>query len=144
MQGRFYRMCSNMERNITIRGSIMIKQVLLAGMLLILATGAFAQEAKHEEKHGGKVTVIVTHEVKDYAAWRKVFDADGPNRAKGGFKVSGVYRDAKSPNVVSVVGEFPTAAAVEAFVTNPKLKEAMEQGGVLGKPDVKVLTKTGS
>jgi quinol monooxygenase YgiN len=133
-----------MERNLTIRGFIMIKQVLLAGMLLILATGTFAQETKHEEKHGGKVTVIVTHEVKEYSAWRKVFDADEPNRVKGGFKVSGVYRDAKSPNVVSIIGEFPSAAAVDAFVSSPKLKEAMEQGGVLGQPEVKVLTKAGS
>jgi hypothetical protein len=133
-----------MERNLTIRGSIMIKQVLLAGMLLILATGAFAQEKKHEEKQGGKVTVVITHEVKDYAAWRKIYDADELNRSKAEFKVSGVYRDVKNPNWVSVIGEFPNAAAAEAFATNPKLKEIMERGGVLGKPDVKFLMKTGS
>jgi hypothetical protein len=144
MHGRFYRMCSSMERNTTHTGSIMIKQVLLAGMLLILATGTFAQEAKHEEKHGAKVTVIITHEVKDYTAWRKIYDADELNRSKSEFKVSGVYRDVKNPNWVSVIGEFPNAAAAEAFATNPKLKEIMERGGVLGKPDVKFLTKAGS
>jgi hypothetical protein len=122
----------------------MIKQVLLAGMVLVLATGAFAQDMKHEEKHAGKVTVVITHEVKDYAAWRKIYDADELNRSKGGFKVMGVYRDVKSPNWVSVVGEFPSAAAAETFVTNPKLKEIMERGGVLGKPEIKFLTKTGS
>jgi quinol monooxygenase YgiN len=57
-----------------------------------------------------------------------------------GFKVWGVYRDAKSPNWVSIIGTFPNAGAVDAFMASPKLKEAMENAGVLGKPDVKVLT----
>ena len=121
----------------------MIKLVMLAGLAIILTTGAFARSGVEGEKHGGKVTVVITHEVKDYTAWKKVFDADAPNRAKGGFMVSGVYRDAKSPNVVTIMGEFPSAEGVEAFVANPKLHEAMEKGGVIGKPEVKVLTKAG-
>jgi hypothetical protein len=31
------------------------------------AVGVYAQNTNVEAKHGGKVTVIVTHEVKDYA-----------------------------------------------------------------------------
>jgi hypothetical protein len=41
--------------------------------------------------------------------------------------------------MVSVIGEFPSAAAADAFTTNPKLKEIMEKAGVVGKPDVKIL-----
>jgi hypothetical protein len=122
----------------------MIKHVLLAVMVLALAVGAVAQGKKYEEKQSGKVTVVITHEVKDYTAWKKIFDADEMNRSKGGFKVSGVYRDAKNPNWVTVVGEFPGLEAAEAFATNPKLKEIMERGGVLGKPDVKYLTRVRS
>jgi len=97
---------------------------------------------KKEPAKSGAVTVIVTHEVKEYASWRKVYDADEANRKMAGFKVWGVYRDAKSPNWVTIIGTFPNTGAVDAFISNPKLKEAMEKGGVLGKPDVKVLTAT--
>ena len=134
----------------------MIRRVLLAGMILAVTLGATAQEMKHEGKHeekhegahggkhGDRVTAVITHEVKDYAAWKKVFDGDAGNRTKGGFKISGLYRDAKSPNWVTVVGEFRDLEAAQAFVMNPKLKEAMEAGGVMGKPDIKFLTRVGS
>ncbi len=128
----------------------MFKRTLFMVCLLLLASaGAFAQdmkkgsamqEMKKEPAKSGTVTVIVTHEVKEYTSWRKVYDADEPNRKMMGFKVWGVYRDAKSPNWVSIIGTFPNAGAVDAFMASPKLKEAMENAGVLGKPDVKVLT----
>ncbi len=113
---------------------------LVTAMTLCLAAGLSAQEAMKKPAQGGKVTVVVTHEVKEYTAWRKAYDADEPTRKKAGFKVSGVYADVSNPNMISVIGEFPSAAAVDAFMANPVLKEAMEKGGVLGKPDVKVLT----
>ena len=53
--------------------------------------------------------------------------------------MSGVYADAKDPNMVTIVGTFPSASAVDAFMTSPKLKEAMDKAGVVGPPDVKVL-----
>jgi hypothetical protein len=137
-------MYSIVECNLTKEGSFMMKHVLLAGMVLALAVAAVAQGTKHEEKKSGTVTVVITHEVKDYAAWKKIYDADDLNRSKAGFKNAGVYRDAKNPSWVSVIGEFPSAEAAESFTSNPKLREIMERGGVLGKPEIKVLTKAGS
>ena len=113
---------------------------LVVAMTLCLAVGASAQEAMKKPAEGGKVTVIVTHEVKDYNSWRKGYDADATNRKNAGFKVSGVFADVNNPNMVTIIGEFPNAAAAEAFTTSPKLKEVMEKAGVIGKPDVKVLT----
>ena len=119
----------------------MFNRVLLLGcMSLFLVAGVFAQELKMESKQGGKVTVVVTHEVKDYAAWKKGYDAHNAVRAKAGFSVSGVYCDAKNPNMVTIIGTFPSAAAAEAFFTSPDLKETMTKAGVVGKPDIKVLT----
>jgi quinol monooxygenase YgiN len=121
----------------------MFKRTLfMACLVLSVSAGVFAQDMKKDPAKSGTVTVIVTHEVKEYASWRKVYDADEVNRKMAGFKVWGVYRDAKSPNWVTIIGTFPNAGAVDAFISNPKLKEAMEKGGVLGKPDVKVLTAT--
>lgn len=112
---------------------------LVAAMTLCLVVGLSAQETMKAPAHVGKVMVIVTHAVKDYAVWRKGFDADEGNRQKAGFKVSGVYADVTNPNLVSIVGEFPSAAAANAFITNPKLKEIMDKAGVVSKPEVKVL-----
>ena len=113
---------------------------LVAAMTLCLAVGVRAQDKMMEAAPDGKVLVVVTHEVKDYATWRKGYDADGGNRKKAGFKVTGVYADVNNPNMISIIGEFPSAAAADAFATSPVLKDAMEKAGVIGKPDVKVLT----
>jgi quinol monooxygenase YgiN len=119
----------------------MIRYLLfVVGMTLCLSIGTSAQEAMKKPVSGGKVVVIITHEVKEYSAWRKGYDADESNRKQAGFKVSGVYADVKNPNMVTIVGEFPSAAAAEAFSTSPKLKEVMEKAGVVGNPEVKILT----
>jgi hypothetical protein len=119
----------------------MVKQLaLLVVLSLSFAVAGMAQEMKAKPTHATSVTVIVTHEVKDYAAWRKGFDADEGNRTKAGFKVKGVFADVKNPKIVSIIGEFPSAEAAEGFTQSPKLKEVMEKAGVVGKPEVKVLT----
>jgi quinol monooxygenase YgiN len=119
----------------------MVKNLfLVVAMTLCLAVGLSAQEAMKKPALGGKVIVVVTHEVKEYSTWRKGYDADESNRKNAGFKVSGVYADANNPNMVTIIGEFPNAVAVDAFMTSPKLKEAMENAGVIGKPEVKMLT----
>jgi quinol monooxygenase YgiN len=129
----------------------MVKRMLsLVCLLLFLSIGSFAQDMKQsggmdmkkDKSHSGTVTVIITHEVKEYASWRKVYDADETNRRAAGMKVWGVYADVKNPNLVTIIGTFPSAGALEGFVSSPKLKEAMDKGGVMGKPDVKVLIAT--
>ncbi len=112
---------------------------LAVALMLSLAVGASAQDTMMKPAKAGKVVVVITHEVKDYATWRKAYDADEPNRKSGGFKVWGVYADVNNPNQVSVIGEFPTAAAAAAFTSSPKLKEVMEKAGVIGKPEIMVL-----
>jgi Protein of unknown function (DUF3764). len=86
-------------------------------------------------------TVIVTHEVKNYSDWRKVYDADEVNRSKAGMNVTGVYQSVENPNLITIVGEAPSADSLKQFFSNPELKAAMEKGGVLGMPDVKVLSR---
>ncbi len=108
-------------------------------LMLSLVIGASAQDMMMKSGKAAKVIVVITHEVKDYAAWRKGYDADESNRKSAGFKVWGVYADVNNPNMVSVIGEFPSAAAATAFTASPKLKEVMEKAGVIGKPDIKVL-----
>ena len=86
-------------------------------------------------------TAVITHEVKDYSVWRKVYDADEENRIKAGFNITGVYQSDNNANLVTMIGETPSVEALKGFMANPALKEAMELGGVIGIPDVKILNK---
>ncbi len=86
-------------------------------------------------------TVIVQHEVKDFAEWKPVFDADGVNRAKAGVKQLGVYTSVKNPNDVTMIFEVSDAAVIDSYMGNPRLQEEMKKGGVISAPITSVLNK---
>jgi hypothetical protein len=87
------------------------------------------------------VTVIISHECKNYSDWRKVFDADEANRLKAGFKSTGVFHSVDNANKITIIGEAPSVEVIKGFMANPELKAAMDKGGVIGIPDVKILNK---
>ena len=87
------------------------------------------------------ITVILSHEVKDYSTWRKVYDEDEINRSKAGINLTGVFESIDNPNMITMIGEAPSAEAIKSFMSNPVLKAAMEQGGVISKPEVKLIRK---
>ncbi len=87
------------------------------------------------------VTTILTHEVKDFTEWKKGFDADGANRSQMGVKVTGVYQSVENPNMVTVITEVPSVGAIKGFMANPELKAVMEKAGVIGAPEIKILSQ---
>ena len=87
------------------------------------------------------VKVIISHEVKNFSDWKKVFDSDESNRVQKGVKITGVYTAVDNANHVTVTSEFPSAEAVKGFMQNSDLKSTMEKAGVVSMPDVRVLNK---
>ena len=87
------------------------------------------------------VHVILTHEVKDFFAWKKVYEEREPLRTKSGIKMTGVYTSVDNPNQVTLTGECASAELVYRFMSQPELKAAMQAAGVVSAPDMKVLTK---
>ena len=85
------------------------------------------------------VTVIVSHEVKNYLDWRKVYDEDETNRSKAGINLKSVYQSTDNANMITMIGEAPSVEVIDNFMSNPVLKAAMQQGGVISKPEVKLL-----
>jgi len=85
------------------------------------------------------ITVILSHEVKNYLEWRKVYDEDEINRSKAGINLKSVYQSTDNANMITMIGEAPSVEAVNNFMSNPVLKAAMQQGGVISKPEVKFL-----
>ncbi|HMK38871.1 MAG TPA: hypothetical protein VK569_05990, partial [Bacteroidota bacterium] len=109
-------------------------------LFLFIATGSLAQDMNKGHAQGGPVTVVISHRVREYYSWRRVFDADEHNRKNAGFKVWGVYLDPKDPGMVVIIGTCPSAAAAESFMSSSTLKDAMTRAGVTSKPEMKVLT----
>jgi len=87
------------------------------------------------------ITVIISHEVKNYSNWRKVYDEDEINRSKAGINLTGVFESVDNPNMITMIGEAPSLEAIKNFMANPELKAAMELGGVISKPEVKLLRR---
>lgn len=87
------------------------------------------------------VRMFVRHEVADYGAWRKVFDAFAPIQKKAGVIYKAVYQSTDDPNDVTVIHEFRSLEQAKAFAALPELKTAMEKGGVKGAPQIWYTTK---
>ena len=84
----------------------------------------------------GPVLAVVSHPVKDFAAWKVVYDEAGPIRDQAGVTGAEVFTDAADPLMVVVIHRFPSVEAANAFLGNPDLAAAMERGGVTAKPTV--------
>ena len=83
-------------------------------------------------------TLIVRHNVADYADWRKVYDEADAIRAQHGCTAERVLQSPADPNDVVAIHEFPSVAQAEAFMGNPELGPAMEKAGVVGAPRVEI------
>ena len=86
-------------------------------------------------------TLFVRHEVSDYAAWRKVYDAFRHVQKANGVIAEAVYQAADNPNDVTVTHEFATIEAAQSFGKLEELRAAMRTGGVLGAPTVWITNK---
>jgi len=78
--------------------------------------------------------VMVQHKVRDYDAWKSVFDEHQAVRTRHGATGHELYRSLEDPNEVTVINQFPSREQAEAFAADPSLKEAMERGGVISEP----------
>jgi hypothetical protein len=87
------------------------------------------------------ITTILSHEVKNYNIWKKVFDADAENLEKIGLKVTGVYTSLKNPKKVTLICELPNVDSIKSFFAKPDLVDLMQKGGIVGIPEVKILNK---
>ena len=106
-----------------------MRSMLLAGVMAITLVGA----SRPADAAGTRV--FVRHEVSDYAAWKKVYDAD-TNRKLAGVTAQAVYQSADNPNDVTVTHDFKTVEAAKAFAASPELKATMEKAGVTSAPQI--------
>ena len=85
------------------------------------------------------VAVIVRHRVRDFDAWKAVFDEHGAVRRGHGAIDHRLYRVAGDPKDVVIVNTFRDAAGAQAFMDDPSLPEVMHRAGVEGAPQITVV-----
>jgi uncharacterized protein (DUF1330 family) len=87
------------------------------------------------------VYVLVDEKVKDYAKWKPVFDKGMDMVKKAGGKQGHLFHVSGEPNHICVLAEFDTKEHAEKFFSSDELKNAFEEGGVIGTPMIVYLDK---
>lgn len=85
-------------------------------------------------------TLAVTHTVADYDAWYAVFTEHATVRKEHGCQSEELFAHPSEPDRVMNLMRFPTLAAVDSFLSDPSLQEAMTRAGVVGEPRIEIWT----
>jgi quinol monooxygenase YgiN len=86
-------------------------------------------------------SMLIQHQVKDFAAWKKTFDSHAGLRASNGELSAQIFHDSQDPNSVTVINKWNSLEDAQKFAHSPELKSAMETAGVLGAPSVLFLNE---
>lgn len=86
-----------------------------------------------------KYRVLVQHEVADYDAWKKVFDADEARRTEAGLELRGISINADNPKQVGLMFATEDPEKIKGMIASDELKAKMKEGGVTSEPVVSVM-----
>jgi quinol monooxygenase YgiN len=85
-----------------------------------------------------QATLLVRHEVEDYAAWRSVYESVDGLRKEHGCTDAEVLVNPVDKNDVYAVHRFPSVDQAQAFAGSQELREAMGRAGVKGAPRIEI------
>ena len=81
--------------------------------------------------------MIVRHSVRDYGAWRPVYDAHEAARTAAGLSNGRVFRSAEEPNDILLLFDMADRRRAEEFAASDDLRTAMQRAGVVGQPELR-------
>jgi hypothetical protein len=81
------------------------------------------------------VRLMVKHHVKDWDAWKKVYDSDKPNRVNAGLTDRVLGHSNGDTHSVTIVFAVSDMAKAKDFIGSKAMKDKMDQAGVDGPPD---------
>ena len=85
--------------------------------------------------------LVIRHRVKDFAAWKKAYDAHAGTRASAGLAGGRVTRSVDDANQVVLIFDGVDLDKAKAFGASDELKSAMQNAGVIDQPDVYFLNE---
>ena len=85
--------------------------------------------------------ILVIHKVQDFKKWKPVFDGEAVRRKSAGCRL---FQSVKDSNEVAVFCQWKDLGSAHQFVESADTHRAMENAGVVGKPDLYFLEETGN
>ena len=86
--------------------------------------------------------IQVRHKVKDYSAWKKVFDGAITMRKANGERAYQILSPEDDPNNLFLLFEWDSYNNAKKFLGSAELKKAMQLSGVIEEPEVRFLKET--
>jgi hypothetical protein len=83
-----------------------------------------------------QATLLVRHQVEDYAVWRSVYDSLDGLRTQHGCTGEEVMVDPADKKDVFIIHRFPTLEQAQSFAGSDELREGMGKAGVQGAPRI--------
>lgn len=84
--------------------------------------------------------LLVRHKVADFSKWKPAYYAHSPARQKAGLKEEHLLRNTDDPNEVILLFEAEDLQKAKEFGASADLREAMQDAGVVDKPDIYFLS----
>jgi hypothetical protein len=79
--------------------------------------------------------LLIRHQVRDFDAWRRVFDDEAETRRANGSRRELQFRSATNASEIWVLLEWDDLYRARLFVTSDDLRAALDRGGVIDLPD---------
>ncbi len=80
--------------------------------------------------------VLAIHKVENYVKWKSVFEGVIDIRKSAGEKSYQIFHTDDDPTSLVLLFEWDNLDNARKFMESDELREKMQQGGVIGKPDV--------
>jgi len=114
-----------------------LKEVMAKGGVVSKPTAEFYHVLRFNPDTKEKTWVVVTHKVKNYDAWLKVYDAEGTAaRAEQGLIDVLLARSVEDSNTVQIVFDIKDMAKAKASIMSEEKKKLMMSAGVDGAPKI--------
>ena len=80
--------------------------------------------------------LLVRHKVSDFSKWKSAYDAHLPARKEAELREEHLLRNMDDPNEVIMLFEVKDLKKAKEFGASANLREAMQDAGVVDKPDL--------
>lgn len=82
------------------------------------------------------IRMFARHPVKDFTAWKRVYDDFDEERRGLGVQGESVFQSAEDAHDITVWHDFESAQAAHAFADSSRLREVMDTAGVAAAPTI--------
>ena len=87
--------------------------------------------------------MIIHHKVKDFAAWKQIYDAHEPTRLDAGLSNGRVFQSVDDGNDLVILFDMADVQRARDFAASEDLRKTMAGAGVLGPPTLHFLEAHG-